>query len=59
MKYLPLIIMVTFAYLIGNISPATLIGRFYGIDIKKSGSGNAGTTNVQGFWGLKQQYAHC
>lgn len=35
MKYLPLVIMVTLAYLIGNISPATLIGRFYGIDIKK------------------------
>ena len=53
MKYLPLIIMVTFAYLIGNISPATLIGRFYGIDIKKSGSGNAGTTNVLRVLGTK------
>ena len=53
MKYLPLIIMVTFAYLIGNISPATLIGRLYGIDIKKSGSGNAGTTNVLRVLGTK------
>ena len=53
MKYLPLIIIVTFAYLIGNISPATLIGRFYGIDIKKSGSGNAGTTNVLRVLGTK------
>lgn len=34
------------AYLIGNISPAILIGRAHGIDIKKEGSGNAGTTNV-------------
>ena len=53
MKYLPLVIMVTFAYLIGNISPATLIGRFYGIDIKKAGSGNAGTTNVLRVLGTK------
>ena len=53
MKYLPLIIIVIFAYLIGNISPATLIGRFYGIDIKKAGSGNAGTTNVLRVLGTK------
>ena len=53
MKYLPLVIMVTLAYLIGNISPATLIGRFYGIDIKKAGSGNAGTTNVLRVLGTK------
>lgn len=38
--------MLAVAYLIGNISPAILIGRAHGIDIKKEGSGNAGTTNV-------------
>ncbi|WP_094234326.1 glycerol-3-phosphate 1-O-acyltransferase PlsY [Mogibacterium pumilum] len=53
MKYLPLIIMVIVAYFIGNISPATLIARFYGIDIKKAGSGNAGTTNVLRVLGTK------
>lgn len=37
---------VAVAYLLGNISPAILIGRLHGIDIKKEGSGNAGTTNV-------------
>ncbi len=37
---------VVVAYLLGNISPAILIGRLHGIDIKKEGSGNAGTTNV-------------
>lgn len=34
------------AYLLGNISPATLIARARGIDIKTAGSGNAGTTNA-------------
>lgn len=53
MKYLPLTIMVIAAYFIGNISPATLIARFYGIDIKKAGSGNAGTTNVLRVLGTK------
>jgi acyl-phosphate glycerol 3-phosphate acyltransferase len=53
MKYLPLTIMVITAYFIGNISPATLIARFYGIDIKKTGSGNAGTTNVLRVLGTK------
>lgn len=33
-------------YALGNISPATLLGRAKNIDIKKEGSGNAGTTNV-------------
>ena len=53
MKYLPLTIMVIAAYFIGNISPATLIARFYGVDIKKTGSGNAGTTNVLRVLGTK------
>ena len=34
------------AYLIGNISPSTIIGKLRGVDIKKEGSGNAGTTNA-------------
>jgi len=34
-------------YLLGNISLGIIIARFYGIkDIRKVGSGNAGTTNV-------------
>ena len=41
------------AYFIGNISPAILIGRLHGIDIKKEGSGNAGTTNVLRVLGKK------
>lgn len=41
------------AYLMGNISPAILIGRLHGIDIRKEGSGNAGTTNVLRVLGKK------
>lgn len=33
-------------YFIGNISPAILMGKMAGIDIRKEGSGNAGSTNV-------------
>jgi len=41
------------SYLLGNISPAILLGRKHGIDIKKEGSGNAGTTNVLRVLGKK------
>ena len=33
------------AYLIGDISPAILFGKAYGIDIKKEGSGNGAYKN--------------
>lgn len=41
------------AYLIGSISPSILIGKAKGIDIKKEGSGNAGTTNALRVLGKK------
>ena len=41
-----IIITAVVSYLIGSISPAILLGRARGINIKKEGSGNAGTTNV-------------
>ena len=35
------------AYALGNINPSIIISKlFYGIDIRKEGSGNAGTTNT-------------
>lgn len=46
-------VMIIAAYLIGNISPAILIGKAKGVDIKSEGSGNAGTTNVLRVLGKK------
>lgn len=44
---------VLISYLLGNISPSILIGRLYGVDIKKEGSGNAGATNALRVLGKK------
>ena len=52
-KNLILLLCVIFSYLLGNISPSILIGKAYGIDIKKEGSGNAGTTNALRVLGKK------
>ncbi len=37
---------VVISYLLGNLSPATVMGKIYGVDIRKAGSGNPGTTNT-------------
>ncbi len=47
------ILVVIIAYLIGNISPSIILGKINGIDIKKEGSGNAGTTNALRVLGKK------
>jgi acyl phosphate:glycerol-3-phosphate acyltransferase len=42
-----------FAYLLGSLMGALLVGEFRGVDIRDLGSGNAGGTNAlrtQGFW---------
>ncbi len=41
------------AYFIGNISPAILISKTKGTDIRQTGSGNAGTTNMLRAYGRK------
>lgn len=41
-----IIIGVIVSYFVGNISPAIILGKIYGVDVRKEGSGNAGTTNV-------------
>ncbi len=45
------------AYFIGNISPSTIISRAHGIDIRKEGSGNPGTTNTLRVLGKKAALA--
>ena len=47
------VIFVTLAYFIGNISPSIILGKIAGVDIKKEGSGNAGTTNALRVLGKK------
>lgn len=47
------IIAIVVSYFLGNISPAILIGRAMGVEIRKEGSGNAGTTNVLRVLGKK------
>ena len=47
------VIFVTLAYFIGNISPSIILGKLAGVDIKKEGSGNAGTTNALRVLGKK------
>lgn len=45
--WLKYVIIALVGYLLGNISVGILVARLYGIgDIRKVGSGNAGTTNV-------------
>lgn len=48
-----MVLLVVIAYLIGNISPSILLAKAKGIDIKKEGSGNAGTTNALRVMGKK------
>ena len=45
------------AYFIGNLSPASIISKAYGIDIRKEGSGNPGTTNMLRVVGKKAALA--
>ena len=33
-------------YLLGSLSPAYLVGRVRGYDVRRSGSGNAGASNT-------------
>ena len=47
------IISIIIGYILGSILPAYIIGRLKGIDIRKVGSKNAGTSNVYHELGLK------
>lgn len=48
-----LILAIVIAYFIGSISPSIMLAKARGIDIKKEGSGNAGTTNALRVMGKK------
>ena len=41
-----LILAMLSGYFLGSINTAILVGRVYGVDLKKQGSGNAGLTNA-------------
>ena len=47
------------SYFIGNISPSTIMAKKRGLDIKKEGSGNAGTTNALRLMGKKAGAITC
>lgn len=47
------IICLAIGYLFGNFQTAYVYGRLHGIDIRKCGSGNAGTTNALRTFGTK------
>ena len=47
MKYLLWVVIAVGAYFLGNFSTGLIVGKAIGnIDIRKTGSGNAGTTNI-------------
>ena len=48
------VLVVIVAYALGCISPATILAKKRGIDIRKEGSGNPGTTNTLRVMGKKE-----
>lgn len=54
LKFIKEIIIAVVAYALGNISPASIIAKINGIDIRSEGSGNPGTTNVIRTLGMKE-----
>ncbi len=53
MAYIILAASLIIGYLIGSINTSVIVGKFFGIDIRKKGSGNAGATNTLRTLGTK------
>jgi acyl phosphate:glycerol-3-phosphate acyltransferase len=43
---LKLILVAVIGYLLGSANTSLIVGKFYGVDVRKHGSGNAGMTNT-------------
>ncbi len=48
-----LILAVVIGYLLGSLNSSLIVGKFYGVDIRHHGSGNAGMTNTMRTLGKK------
>lgn len=46
MEYLIIGIILIIGYLLGSLNSSLIVGKAYGIDVRKHGSGNAGATNT-------------
>jgi len=46
MDFLRIVIAAAIGYLLGSANTSIIVGRFYGIDVRDHGSGNAGATNT-------------
>jgi len=44
--YIQLILLLAGSYLLGSVPTGLLLGKVYGIDVRKEGSGNIGATNL-------------
>lgn len=47
------ILAVVIGYLLGSLNSSLIVGKFYGVDIRHHGSGNAGMTNTMRILGKK------
>lgn len=46
METILIVLSAVIGYLLGSANSSLIVGKFYGVDVRKHGSGNAGTTNV-------------